>query len=131
MLKFFKDILTEKTSAGFEKYSFTRFSALLLITFYIIVATYKLIKTGNLIDIPTNLSILIAGLYGVNKLSTSIMSSKSITSSNSNSGYKSNNNIDKDNFYFTPKAYWYLHYFKRRANFQCFPARLLISNILS
>ena len=105
MLKFFKDILTEKTSVGFEKYSFTRFSALLLITFYIIVATYKLIKTGNLIDIPTNLSILIAGLYGVNKLSTSIMSSKSITSSNSNSGYKSNNNIDKDNFYFTPKAY--------------------------
>jgi len=52
------------------KISFTRVIGTVLVLFYLVSATYILIKEHKISDIPTNLMILIAALYGLNKLST-------------------------------------------------------------
>ncbi len=50
------------------KLSFGRVIGTVLVFFYLVWATYLTWETKKLIDIPTNLALLIGTLYGANKL---------------------------------------------------------------
>ena len=50
------------------KLSFGRVVGTVLVAFYLVWATYLTWETKQLVDIPAGLSLLISGLYGINKL---------------------------------------------------------------
>jgi len=79
-----KDILMEKDKS---KISFTRVTGAILILYYIFSSTYLLFKNNSLTDIPTNLFILICGLYGINRAADIFQSTKQSSSNQSNSGF--------------------------------------------
>lgn len=54
------------------KLSMGRLICFLSIFFYIISAAYGLLSKGIFPDIPTNLSVLVGGLYGLNKFSPTV-----------------------------------------------------------
>ena len=58
------EVLKEKHG----KLSFGRVVGTVLIVFYLVWATYLTWETKKLVDIPSNLAMLIGALYGVNKL---------------------------------------------------------------
>lgn len=59
-----REIFSEPTG----KLSFTRLSAAILILTFLISYIYMMVKHHQIIDIPTNLALLITGLYGFNRL---------------------------------------------------------------
>ncbi len=62
------EILKEKDG----KISFARFTGFILLIWTMILLTYISVKTQKLHDIPTAIALLIAGLYGINKLGETI-----------------------------------------------------------
>ena len=56
------------------KISSSRIIAISLTLFYVITAAITFITTHRLPDIPTNLMILIMGLYGINKVGSTVSS---------------------------------------------------------
>jgi len=60
----------------YGKLSFSRVMSFLSITLYLIVFLYYAIFKDQIIDLPTNFSLLIGGLYGFNKLGGAIEGKK-------------------------------------------------------
>ena len=58
------EILREKEG----KLSFGRVVGTILVLFYLVWATYLTWETKKIVDIPSNLALLIVALYGANKL---------------------------------------------------------------
>ena len=58
------EVLKEKDG----KVSFGRVVGTVLVFFYLVWATYLTWETKKLVDIPSNLAMLIGALYGANKL---------------------------------------------------------------
>jgi hypothetical protein len=56
----------------YGKISFSRLSGFILILHYIFFSSYMMIKEGKIPDLPTNHLILIASLYGINKIALRI-----------------------------------------------------------
>lgn len=63
MGKFLKDIFSDDTG----KYSFTRVMSFIMLIWTIAIDTYISIKKGEFVDIPIQIAIIIASLYGINK----------------------------------------------------------------
>ena len=66
------NVLSAFKEKGLEKYSFGRTLGAILCMFYLIPSGIKLIQTGvgnGFPDIPQNLALLIAGLFGITSLS--------------------------------------------------------------
>ena len=58
------EVLKEKDG----KLSFGRVMGTVLVMFYLVWATYLTWETKKLVDIPSNLAMLVGALYGANKL---------------------------------------------------------------
>jgi len=68
-----KDIIKQAISEPNGKISFTRLMAGVFSLAYLIVFLYYAFKYNKIVDIPGNLALLIASLYGFNKFSNALL----------------------------------------------------------
>jgi hypothetical protein len=93
-----KDIFMEQDKS---KISFTRVTGFILVFFYILTSFYLLIKEHKLVDIPTNLFLLICGLYGINKIANVFVNNKQqSTNTNTNTNKSSSTTTVDDSGFF-------------------------------